>query len=196
MLYDTIKWDKFMSLYSDVLTSTPTDELFIYEINTYKWDDYIVKFVDKAIHDNENLDKCLELLIKIIFQNTNECMYFDECLINRLLDAGANFQIDKLFNPEYSNDSYNVYVPGIGTIKRYITLYDETLSYPLRGKLIDLLMKRNLIDINKYADWKDVEAKDIDKYEKYDKVTENRRYEILKFYSEGLKMVKCSKMVN
>jgi len=72
MLYDTIKWDKFMSLYSDVLTSTPTDELFIYEINTYKWDDYIVKFVDKAIHDNENLDKCLELLIKIIFQNTNE----------------------------------------------------------------------------------------------------------------------------
>jgi len=189
MLYDTIKWDKFMSLYSDVLTSTPTDELFIYEINTYKWDDYIVKFVDKAIHDNENLDKCLELLIKIIFQNTNECMYFDECLIIRLLDAGANFQIDKLFNPEYSNDSYNVYILGIGTIKRYITLYDETLSYPLRGKLIDLLMKRNLIDINKYANWKDVEAKDMDKYEKYDKVRENRRLEILKYYSEGLKIV-------
>jgi len=189
MLYDTIKWDKFMSLYSDVLTSTPTDELFIYEINTYKWDDYIVKFVDKAIHDNENLDKCLELLIKIIFQNTNECMYFDECLIIRLLDAGANFQIDKLFNPEYSNDSYNVYILGIGTIKRYITLYDETLSYPLRGKLIDLLMKRNLIDINKYADWKNVEAKDMDKYEKYDKVKENRRLEILKYYSDGLKIV-------
>lgn len=104
------------------------------------------KFAQKAIERNEDPQQCLDLLFNSIYSAENEEMYFDECLFDVFLNAGAIFPADKLFKRHITKLSYKVIIPSVGVIDRKYTLYDEVLLYPFRGLLIDYLSSRNLID--------------------------------------------------
>ena len=198
-LYDTLTWSQFINLYIQLINSSIHNSIllrFSLEMNEFGWINYIKKFAEKAIERNENPQQCLDLLFNSIYSTENEEMYFDECLFDVLIEAGAKFPVDKLFNRKYTNTKYTakIYEYNIPNneyiiIERNYTLYDEVDMYPFRGLLIDYLIKRNLINPKKYAKWENIVAKKMDCEERYDNITEDRRLSILKYHSKYLKLI-------
>ena len=191
-LYDTLTWSQFINLYIQLINSSIHNSIllrFSLEMNEFGWINYIKKFAEKAIERNENPQQCLDLLFNSIYSTENEEMYFDECLFDIFLNAGAKFPTDKLFERHFTKSSYKVIIPGVGVIDRKYTLYDEVSMYPFRGLLIDYLSSRNLIDAKKYAKWENIKAKNIKINESYNEITEKRRFEILKYCSKYLQNI-------
>jgi hypothetical protein len=194
-LYNILTWNQFVNLYMKLINSSVDNCIYLRitsEMNEYGWTNYIKKFAEKAIERNEDAQQCLDLLFKNIYSLENEEMYFDECLFDVFINAGAKFPVDDLFNRKYTNTKYNIYINciDIDIIERKYTLYDEVELYKFRGLLIDYLGSRNLINAKKYAKWENIVPNNIKINESYNEITEKRRLEILKFYSKYLQSIK------
>lgn len=191
-LYDILTWKQFINLYIKLINSSLPNSILLkisLRMSQYGWSEYIKKFAEKAIEKNEDPQECFDLLFSSIYSYENEEMYFDECLFDVLLNAGAIFPANKLFDRKITDIKYNIYISEIETIERKYTLYDEVEMYPFRGLLIDYLISRNLIDVKKYAKWENIVAKNIKINESYNDITENRRLSVLKYCSKYLRAI-------
>ena len=74
---------------------------------------------------------------------------YDPGIINFFIQKGAKFPIDLLFDSE--SDYFNSDVE------------EEFYSYNIRGTILDNFGKKLQLDVSEYADWKNIEAKHIDK---------------------------------
>jgi len=191
-LYNILTWNQFIDLYIKMINSSVHHSFLLrisLEMMEFGWSSYMKKFAEKAIERNEDPQQCLDLLFNSIYSAENEEMYFDECLFDVFLNAGAKFPTDKLFERHITKSSYKVIIPSIGVIERKYTLYDEVSMYPFRGLLIDYISSRNLIDVKKYAKWENIKAKNIKINESYNEINEKRRFEILKYCSKYLQNI-------
>ena len=191
-LYDILSWNQFIDLYIKIINSSVHHSFLLrisLEMMEFGWSSYMKKFAEKAIERNEDPQQCLDLLFNSIYSAENEEMYFDECIFDVFLNAGAKFPTDKLFNRHITKLSYKIIIPSVGVIERKYTLYDEVSLYPFRGLLIDYLSSRNLIDVKKYAKWEKIKAKNIKINESYNEISEKRRLEILKYCSKYLQNI-------
>jgi hypothetical protein len=133
----------------------------------------LMKFIEIA-HEKEGISyqTCLNDIITTLLNGNryaSDIIYKMTDVIRSLVEKGATFPESILFENRYSE---------------IISIEDETVDYKIRGELIDTF--HDLIDVSKYADWKNIKAH----YYCEDYSIKNdgiERFCCLKYYSEQLR---------
>jgi transposase-like protein len=107
---------------------------------------------------------------------------------DKLMDMGARFPVDLLFRRVFPDPNAK--------------FEDEVYRYILHGISIDYLVIRKIqTDFSKYCNWKDIKAQSLIGHARYydlnkisissfNEITDEKRYSVLKFYSEHLSKIK------
>jgi hypothetical protein len=151
--YPFKSWSTFFSAFIEGLNTEDFDKSYpkYYKILD-KYNNYsIIKtmITKYNLDPNEGLDEYIHALCYDGTRYADDGLDFR--IIKFFIEKGAEFPTDLLFDTEPDMFDYDV--------------DEEFSSYDIRARILDNLGKELKLDVSRYADWKNIEAKSIDEQE-------------------------------